>query len=550
MAGTKVINGQADAQRSQAVQQRHALLTEVHHFILGDLQLQALGRQCVALQRLLNPPDNVAALHPESGHVDRDRADAITGIPPAAQLATGLLQHILVNVGNQAGLARHREELAGGNQAALRMLPAHQCLDTDPATTVEGFLQLIVHAQLATLDGLVQVGFQRQPQPRLLCQILGIEGIAVGASLLGHGHRRVGVLEQLRPICSVCREHRQTNTGTHVHQMARQIKGGLQQLQNALRQLAQLLNPKRSLQQQGELIAAQARQGVAVITQLQKALGNQLQQLVTGIVAQAVVDAFEPVQVDKQQRQLAVLTTGTRHRRVQALGQQQAIGQLGQGVMVGQVVNFFLGALKRTHVSKYRNKVAQLGALVAYRDDVLPLRINLAIFASVPDFPGPPSAAHQLLPHLAVKVAVVTAGRQQVRLATNHFLGSVTGDLAEGIVDVNDVLPGVTDQHALAGAVEHHAGLKQPRLPRDLLADIAQHANQPRGAAFGVAQSTPTGMHPADPVHRPGQAIGNVQAFGGAPQVLHQGRMHGCAILCGQQVLPVSQRRTADRQAE
>ena len=56
-------------------------------------------------------------------------------------------------------------------------------------------------------------------------------------------------------------------------------------------------------QQHRELVAAQAGQHLAGAVQvLAQPVGHQLEQGVTGVVAEAVVDLLEPVQVEQQQR--------------------------------------------------------------------------------------------------------------------------------------------------------------------------------------------------------------------------------------------------------
>jgi hypothetical protein len=56
----------------------------------------------------------------------------------------------------------------------------------------------------------------------------------------------------------------------------------------------------RAVDQDGKLVAAEARQGVAGPELGVEPLRDDLEQLVPGVVAQAVVDLLEPVEVDQQ----------------------------------------------------------------------------------------------------------------------------------------------------------------------------------------------------------------------------------------------------------
>ncbi len=62
----------------------------------------------------------------------------------------------------------------------------------------------------------------------------------------------------------------------------------------------------RSVEQQRELVAAEPGQGVARAARLREALGNGLEQLVARVVAEAVVDLLEAVEVDEQDGERAV----------------------------------------------------------------------------------------------------------------------------------------------------------------------------------------------------------------------------------------------------
>jgi len=56
-------------------------------------------------------------------------------------------------------------------------------------------------------------------------------------------------------------------------------------------------------QQYGELVAAEAGEQVAATQGRSQALPDHGQQLVSGVVAQAVVDLLEPVEIEQQQGQ-------------------------------------------------------------------------------------------------------------------------------------------------------------------------------------------------------------------------------------------------------
>ena len=63
------------------------------------------------------------------------------------------------------------------------------------------------------------------------------------------------------------------------------------------------------------------------------------QQLVAHFVALGVVDGFEVVQVQQQQGAVLVVVVAGQQGLLDAVAQQAAVGQLGQRVVVGQLVD-------------------------------------------------------------------------------------------------------------------------------------------------------------------------------------------------------------------
>ena len=100
--------------------------------------------------------------------------------------------------------------------------------------------------------------------------------------------------------------------------------------------------------QHHELVAAEAGDGVARPHERAQALGRLDEQLVADLVAQAVVDDLEAVEVEEQHRagQLAPFDAGQRPR--QAIEEELAVGQSGHRVVGGLVGELQLGRLRST----------------------------------------------------------------------------------------------------------------------------------------------------------------------------------------------------------
>ena len=94
----------------------------------------------------------------------------------------------------------------------------------------------------------------------------------------------------------------------------------------------------------GELVAAQARDRVGLARAVAQPLAHQLQQLVADRMAERVIDALELVEVEAEHRQ-AFAAFDALELVLQRLAQQHAVGQVGQRVVARHVGDLALRAL-------------------------------------------------------------------------------------------------------------------------------------------------------------------------------------------------------------
>ena len=92
--------------------------------------------------------------------------------------------------------------------------------------------------------------------------------------------------------------------------------------------------PHRVRDQARELIATQAANHVTVAHDPAQPLRHDAQQLVAGIVAMAVIDGLEVVQVEEQYRQCRWGHRSGAECVVQTSRELAAVGQLGQAVVL------------------------------------------------------------------------------------------------------------------------------------------------------------------------------------------------------------------------
>lgn len=96
-------------------------------------------------------------------------------------------------------------------------------------------------------------------------------------------------------------------------------------------------------EQQQELIAPLTHQRVTRADGVGQAVSHLAQQLVSGAVAETVVDRLEVVEVEVHERYREVLAAAAFERVVEQCPQAPSIGQTREGVVVGEVGHLVLG---------------------------------------------------------------------------------------------------------------------------------------------------------------------------------------------------------------
>jgi hypothetical protein len=100
-------------------------------------------------------------------------------------------------------------------------------------------------------------------------------------------------------------------------------------------------------QQDGELVAAEARDDVVGAQHAAQPLGDGAQEPVARAMAERIVDDLEVVEVDEEHRHLPA---AAHQRAVEALQEELAVGQARQMIVVGLPRQLALGLLARGHV--------------------------------------------------------------------------------------------------------------------------------------------------------------------------------------------------------
>ena len=161
-----------------------------------------------------------------------------------------------------------------------------------------------------------------------------VEAVGARAVVLGAVERDVGVAQHLvggRLLAAV--DERDARRGRDGEPPAGELERLRERVQEVAGHLPGGFRRGARLEQHGELVAAEARGGVAGGEPLRQPAGADAQELVARGVAERVVDLLEVVQVEEEDGE-ALLRGGARVERVlEAVDEQRAVREVGQRVV-------------------------------------------------------------------------------------------------------------------------------------------------------------------------------------------------------------------------
>ncbi|MNF73272.1 hypothetical protein D3C84_552690 [compost metagenome] len=144
-------------------------------------------------------------------------------------------------------------------------------------------------------------------------------------------------------------------------------------------------------EQDGELVTGKARQAAAGAEAVAQAPGQADQQLVAGLVAEAVVDPLEVVDVHQQQADRAVAVAGKAF--VKVADERRPVAQAGQVVGVGQAFDALLRQLALGDVFVDADVVGQFAVVAVHLGDRQLAPVGLEVLAPTLEF-ALPAVAH------------------------------------------------------------------------------------------------------------------------------------------------------------
>ncbi len=232
-------------------------------------------RRCEARlgERVADVGHDVALVDLPRREVDGDRQlPARLRSQHARAVPAALVQHPPADRQDQARLLGDRDELVRRDHAALRVAPPQERLHAGRLAVLQAHDGLVVQLEPAFGDRPLEIAAQLQAGEHPLVHLWLEEPVAALAVALGDVRGGVGVADQLvgrRPVARA--SDRDADAAARHHLAMAGAHGRGQRLEHALGRVGRLLDRPDVLEEEGELVAAEAGGGCPPRARIQAA---------------------------------------------------------------------------------------------------------------------------------------------------------------------------------------------------------------------------------------------------------------------------------------
>jgi hypothetical protein len=209
------------------------------------------------------------------------------------------------------------------------MVPAHERLAPDTCTRRHRHERLVVHLELVSVDGTTEGGLEVETLGRTRSHRVGIEHHVVARATLGLGlvHRNVRIVEDVVARLFGAREGDTDAERRHGLVAVAEADRLAQLAEDPTGNVDRVVGVAHVLEQHGEFVTTEASQQVARAQRLLQPFCHRDQQLVARVVAEAVVDQLEAVDVSEEHRVRLVASARTPDRVIEVIEEEATVRQ-------------------------------------------------------------------------------------------------------------------------------------------------------------------------------------------------------------------------------
>ena len=453
IAGTKVVNGQADAQVGQLAQAQENLITVTDQNTFGQLQLNQFGGQMGTGQDASHLLDKAFLLKLRRRHVDRYRdMNALT--MPLRYLPHGLTQHPVANGDDKTSVFCHGNEAPWRDITHLGVPPADQRFGTDDGPGGNVHLRLVVQAEVAPHQSLAHGVVQLHAGQQIHVHLALVETHRGTAMLLDAVHGVIGIFDELSHVLPVSGIHRHTDAAGDDEAHVITLKRLRQHFQNALTDDFTRVHIGL-VQDDHKLVTAQAGHGVIGAQAFFDAVGHLHQHHVAKTVAQGVIDVLEAVQVNEHDRKAMVVALRHGNGLLDPLTQHHPVGQASQRIAVSQVVDALLVRYGLGEVMRVTNAMHRSAALTRQVNQGHQQGRHRAIGAVVVQHALPPVFDVQPVQNQGQAVRFTRQAEQVGEFFPMQLVGAALHQAAARAVGGEDPVVGIGHKNRVNAGLEH-----------------------------------------------------------------------------------------------
>ena len=260
-------------------------------------------------------------------------------------------------------------------------------------------LRLVDQAQFVAREGQLE-GIRQLQGPRCaLLHVRRVEAVAVSAFVFDPVHGRFCAAHQIGGRDTVVGVEGQPHGCGQYQLLPVEQDGARQDIEHLVDQVDRTVLVRVGASED-KVVARIARNDVLPLHDVPHAMGGFAQDAVSGCMAIGVVDVLEEVQVQPQQGHGFDLAPGLCERELELFHQQGPVGQAGELIEFGQVLDPFGGRFFVAHILLVGQVVRDGTGLVADRVDQGLFVVFLSIFAPVDQLPLPWLTRGELAPHV------------------------------------------------------------------------------------------------------------------------------------------------------
>ena len=200
-------------------------------------------------------------------------------------------------------------------------------------------LRLIVNRKLVRHQCVPQCRFQRLAAAQPLVHASLEKAGAIATVELRPVESDIRILQDSGGVTAVSRDLCDPDAGTHHGFRPLDLEGIGKAGQNALAQSLHIAGSGNAGHQYRKLVAAEPRHQISLTHAVAQSLGAVHQHLVSGCMAQTVVDFLEAIEVDAEHRGALAAAVHALQDLGQMVVESYPVGQSGERVMTGQKLN-------------------------------------------------------------------------------------------------------------------------------------------------------------------------------------------------------------------